>query len=224
MPNYGQQAAFPMIRNLLTAVWSRIRNWGLFDWALWLITAAVGLAVLGCCWDLGDPRVAYVALARIQFQFVFSVFLAICAVHIWRLDRRVTKSKWPRFSLRQVFGFLTLAALFFSSSVLTKAPFRLAFMLSTWQLDSLADDTLAGKNQDSLPRLVGQFYIVDARVESGAVILMLSDSYALVRTAAPRPHIDEYGPFDIAGGLMEHVAGEWYVVYNGYWNIKVGWS
>lgn len=199
------------------------------------------VVMLWLFWEYRSPSVAMVGINYYR-DFCLGAFLLVAFVFAqWTqllVARYLDQSFWPRH--RSWPWFLLIAAATYLA-VWFEFPMQAAFFLSRPALDRIANEALVNPANRHL--LVGQwaglYRIEDVEVINGTVVLYTDrpeGTYGFARVPgaksdkiyngghmdSPNHHQDfpdwKY-PRDREG---QRITGDWFVVYSGYWLVKVG--
>jgi hypothetical protein len=217
-------------------------------WPLLLLALALPL---GYFWAYRSPTVAMVGLAYYHDfclgSFLFGLLAAGRVVQLLvrgECELRLGVVSKALRSRRRFWPWLLGVAAGTSLMLDWQVPMYVSFRLSRPALDALADEALADPaNAHRLAgRRAGLYRIAGAEVLGRTVVLYLDrdrGSYGFARVPGAASDLIYHGPgsedspeyhrdFPAQRGFPDpvgmRVGGDWFVMYSGYWLVKVGWS
>lgn len=206
-------------------------------WPATIITAVVLAFSL---WNLREPQTSMIAEWFFGWYFTCTLLLGIRALQL--LARRMTvdtlqarpfakrlRCRWP------AWPFLSLAIVLASVAAEHHWPLMWAFTASRSSLDSLAQRALAQPSKTAIlaPTSTGILRIDSIEIYDGQVVVIYTatrdgSKWGFMRI--PGCDKDEF-PLDyFAPGNKFHMqrarrlSGDWFLLFDAYWAVKVGWS
>lgn len=235
-------------RGDLSAGWWTRRSVRAEPWPLLLVST---LLLLTYCWFYSVPQCAmvghvyygdfccgFVLFGVIAFGRGVQLFLARWRARCYGVSFEEVRSRhrfWPWLGAIIAVTFV---------SVREEVPMHAGFIVSQPWFDALADEALADPaNAHRLTgRWAGGYRVAGVEVIGETVVFFLDRPegiYGFARVPGTRsdhiynlPHTPDdpsnHRAFPPSSGLTDpvgdRIAGDWFVVYSGYWRVKVGWS
>jgi hypothetical protein len=217
----------------------------------WPILLLALLLAFGYFWVNRSPTVAMVALAYSRDLCLGSALFGLLAAgrSLQLLVRHSCESRYGIQpggfgSRRRFWPWLAAIAGGTLLMVQLQLPMHIAFLMSRAAMDNLADEAMANPANAHLlaGRWVGMYRVAGVEVIGKTVVIYLGKdggSYGFARVPGVAsdliynlpdsengPHIhrdfpETSPPRDPEG---RRISGSWFVMYSGYWRVKVGWS
>jgi hypothetical protein len=246
IPAGGQRKqwdAFSSDTPRLTSWWIRADRWPILLLALALLLAYF--------WVYRTPKVAMVALNYVfDFGLAFFLFAMLAAGRGFQLHLRSCSlaKVGVRADVvqapRRVLPWLLAITVATYLMLWYRLPMYVSFVLSRPGFEQIAEAALADPANAHLlaDRWAGLYYIAGVEVIGSTVVLYVGEdqgTYGFAKVpgamgdrvwnipgheGSPDYHRD-FPPIDGWKDRMgQRLAGDWFVIYSGYWSVKIGWS